>query len=126
MLRQTPPSITGLNSTPVRHVPPTMSTKVATKRKKESLLDLASKILTETDDQGIFGKYVEMKFSAITNQQQKLYAEKLINDVIFEAMMGSLKPTTRIKDDAQAAMYIQPSMFSQNGFNTFNYPPTTD
>lgn len=99
-----------------------MSSKVAAKRKKDALIELASKVLSEPEENGIFGKYIEKKFSEIQNAQQKIYAEKLINDVIYEARLGNLNRTTRIKDEATATVYMQPPYIQQqNTFGAYNY-----
>ncbi|XP_031335792.1 uncharacterized protein LOC116165467 [Photinus pyralis] len=65
------------------------------------------------DNFSIFGANVAAKLRSLPTET-RLYSEKLINDVLFEAEMGNINRTTKIVTSS-----IQ-SFASQN--NTFNYP----
>lgn len=77
-------------------------------------MDLATEILTQPDDkEHAFANYISKKFGEIENSRQKTIAEKLINDVLFEASMGNLSITSRISSEkALATSYYEPMMTS--------------
>ena len=70
------------------------------KAKKDSfndLLQLAENQLRKEEDRyDIFGKTVACGMRDIQNYDQKLYAERMINEIIFQARLGTLQPSTSL------------------------------
>ncbi|KAK9696726.1 hypothetical protein QE152_g31373 [Popillia japonica] len=57
---------------------------------------VSERLRNDTDDAfNIFGKNVAVKLRALP-KQTKLYTEKLINDLLFEAEMGNVDKNTKI------------------------------
>lgn len=67
-------------------------------RKKELFLDAATSILKEQSEAKVFGQHIGFQLEQV-DKHQLIIAQKLIQDVIFNARLGKLKEESYLKID---------------------------
>ena len=87
------------------------------------LLDVATKLLTDDNNDNGLGTYVQNKVNDISDKTQRLIAVELINDVLFEAALGNLTRSSKIVTNNEPPQYYN---FVPNCYQNMSYTNMQD